>query len=188
MAGGDHSLGRHPGIAGRHFLPDGGVRIHAQQFVAVRPGAGDRHRGRRRHRRRRKCRAQYRDRPCPSRGGQEKHDRGRLGTDRHCARAVRRVRAVSVHHRHLGPVLPAIRAHHRRRHHYFADRVADLVAGDVRALPQAPRSQAPRPLVGGADPSLLRRLQLEFRQGRRRAFPGLPAARCAAPPSCSRSI
>ena len=63
-------LGRHPGVADRHLLLHGGVRLHAQQSVAVRPGAGDRHRGRRRHRRRRKCRAQYRHRPCAARSGE----------------------------------------------------------------------------------------------------------------------
>ncbi len=62
LAGGDHSAGRHPGVAGRHVLFHGGVRLHAQQSVAVRPGAGDRHRGRRRHRRGRERRAQHRRR------------------------------------------------------------------------------------------------------------------------------
>ena len=36
-----------------------------------------------------------------------------------------------------GPVLPAICAHHRGRDHHFADRVADPVAGHVRAAAQA---------------------------------------------------
>ena len=41
------------------------VRLLAQQSVAVRPGAGHRHRGRRRHRRGRERRAQHRRRPEP---------------------------------------------------------------------------------------------------------------------------
>ena len=113
------------------------VRLHAQQSVVVRPGAGDRHRGRRRHRRGRERRAQHRDRACAARGGEKEHERGRLGADRDRARALRRVRAVGVHHRHIRAILPAVRADHRRRHHHFADRVADAVAGDVRAAAQA---------------------------------------------------
>ena len=60
-----------------------------------------------------------------------------LGADRDRARAVRGVRADRVHHRHLRPVLPAVRADHRRRDDHLADRVADAVAGDVRAAAQA---------------------------------------------------
>ena len=56
----DHSAGRHPGVADRHLLPDGDVRLLAEQPVAVRPGARGRHRGRRRHRRGRERRAQHR--------------------------------------------------------------------------------------------------------------------------------
>ena len=55
-----HPAGRDPGVAGRHLLPDGGVRLLAEQPVAVRPGARGRHRGRRRHRRGRERRAQHR--------------------------------------------------------------------------------------------------------------------------------
>ena len=44
------------------FFVDGAVRLYAQQPVAVRAGARDRHRGRRRHRRRGERRAQYRRR------------------------------------------------------------------------------------------------------------------------------
>ena len=50
LARGDHPAARHPGLAGRHLRRHGGARLHAQQPVAVRPRAGDRHRGRRRHR------------------------------------------------------------------------------------------------------------------------------------------
>ena len=56
----DHPDRRHPGVADRHLRRDGRARLLAQQPVAVRPGAGDRHRGRRRHRRGRERRAQHR--------------------------------------------------------------------------------------------------------------------------------
>ena len=55
----------------------------------------------------------------------------RAGRDR--ARAVRGVRAVRVHHRHLRPVLQAVRADDRRRHGDFAHRLADAVAGALCA-------------------------------------------------------
>ena len=40
LAGGDHPDRRHPGLADRHLRGAGGVRLLAQQPVAVRPGAG----------------------------------------------------------------------------------------------------------------------------------------------------
>ena len=123
-----------------------------------------------------------------ARCGAQEHGRGRFGADRHRARALRGVRAVDVHHRHFRAVLPAIRADHRRRHRHFADRVADLVAGDVRAAAQAARGQSSRHLVGAADPRLLRLFQSLFRQGRATAYRGLPRARCGASCSWSRSI
>ena len=59
----DHSDRRHPGVAHRHLLLHGGVRLLAQQSVAVRTRARDRHRRRRRHRRGGERRAQHRGRP-----------------------------------------------------------------------------------------------------------------------------
>jgi len=44
--------------------------------------------------------------------------------------------------------------------------IADAVAGDVRASAQTPRRRPPRPLVGGADPPVLWRLQLDVRSRR----------------------
>ena len=80
----------------------------------------------------------------PREAAQQEHGRGRLGADRDRAGAVRGVHAVGVHHRHLGPVLPAVRPDHRRRDGDFADRVADAVAGDVRAAAEAARRRAHR--------------------------------------------
>ena len=100
-------------LIGTFFLM-AALRLLAQQSVAVRPGAGDRHRGRRRHRRGRERRAQHRGRPVAARGGDPQHGRGRLGADRDRAGAVRGVRAVGVHHRHFRPVLPAVRPDDRR--------------------------------------------------------------------------
>ena len=105
-----------------------------------------------------------------ARGRAQEHGRGRLGADRHRAGAVRGVRAVDLHHRHIRPVLPAIRADHYRRHRHFADRLADAVAGDVRAAAQAAPKRPPRPLVGAADPPILRLFQSRLRQGRLRHF------------------
>ena len=75
----------------------------------------------------------------PRDAAQQEHGRGRRGADRHRAGAVRGVRAVGLHHRHLRAVLPPVRADHRRRHGDLADRVADAVAGDVRAAAEAAR-------------------------------------------------
>ncbi len=61
------------------------------------------------------------------------------GADRDCAGAVRGVRSLRLHHRHFRAILPSVRAHHRRRDHHLADRVADAVAGDVRVAAQAAR-------------------------------------------------
>ena len=62
LARGHHPDRRDPGLADRHVLRDEPVRLHAEQSVAVRARARDRHRGRRRDRRGGECRAQYRSR------------------------------------------------------------------------------------------------------------------------------
>ena len=106
----------------------------------------------------------------PREAAKQEHGRGRLGAGCDRAGAVRRVRAVDVHYRHIRAVLPAIRPDHCRRDRHFADRVADVVAGDVRAAAQAARSRPSRSLVGAADPRLLRLFQPRLRQSRRRHF------------------
>ena len=60
----DHPDRRDPGLADRHLRGDGRARLLAQQSVAVRAGAGDRHRRRRRDRRGRERRAQSARRAC----------------------------------------------------------------------------------------------------------------------------
>ena len=57
MARRDHPRRRHPGVADRHVLRHGELRLLAQQSHAVRSRAGDRHRGGRRDRRRGERRA-----------------------------------------------------------------------------------------------------------------------------------
>ncbi len=64
--------------------------------------------------------------------------------DRHRAGADGGVRAVGLHHRHLRPVLPPVRADDRRRHHHLAHRLAHAVARHVRAAAEA----AHRPRAG----------------------------------------
>ena len=60
----DHSADRRAGLADRHVRRHAPVRLRTERAVAVRAGAGDRHRGRRRDRRRRECRAQHHERSC----------------------------------------------------------------------------------------------------------------------------
>ena len=134
-----HPDRRHPDLAGRHLLRDGPVRVHHQQPVAVRAGAGDRHRGRRRDRGGGERGAQHRGRSLAARGGDPQHGRGRRRADRDRAGAVRGVHSLRLHHRHHRPVLPPVRAHHRGLDRDLADRIADAVAGDVRAGAQAAR-------------------------------------------------
>ncbi len=168
LARGRHPDHRHSGVAGRHLLLHGHVRLLAQQPVAVRAGAGDRHRRGRRHRRGGERRAQYRGGPHADRGGAAHHGRGGRGADRHRARAVRGVRAGSLHHRHLRAVLPPVRADHCRRHDHLADRLPHAVAGALRAAAQAAWGGGPAPLVDTARAWLLRRLQSGLRGAGRR--------------------
>ena len=57
LAGDDHPDDRRARVADRHVRRHGAAGLLAEQPVAVRPGAGDRHRGGRRHRRGRERRA-----------------------------------------------------------------------------------------------------------------------------------
>ena len=77
------------------------------------------------------------------------------------------VRAFRLHHRHFRPVLSPVRADHRLGDGDLADSVADAVACPLRAAAQTARA-ASRPLLAMAAACLLCRLQLGFRQIRRR--------------------
>ena len=83
----------------RHVRGDVRVRLLDQRADAVRPGAGDRHRGRRRHRRGRERRAQHRGGPVAARGDLPRHAGGVRPDHRHRAGADRRVRAARLHQR-----------------------------------------------------------------------------------------
>ena len=140
LAGGGGPGDRHPRVADRHLRGAADGRLFAQQPVAVRAGAGDRHRGRRRHRGGRECRAQSRqghDRAgrradLDGRGG------GRAGGDR--AGAVRGVPADAVPERPVGCLLPSVRGDDFGGDADLAAVVADAVAGDGRAAAEAARA------------------------------------------------
>ena len=86
----------------------------------------------------------------PREAAQRSMDEVGSALDRHRAGAVRGVRAGGLHHRHLRAVLPPVRAHHRRRDGHLAHRLADAVAGAVRAAPQAARERRLKPAGGCA--------------------------------------
>ena len=60
------------------------------------------------------------------------------------------VRPVRLHHRHFGAVLSAVRAHHRGRDRHLADRLADAVAGAVRAAAASRMTDAASATAAGA--------------------------------------
>ncbi len=78
--------------------------------------------------------------PEPARRRPQDHGRGRRRAGRDRARALRRVHPDRVHHRHLGRVLPAVRAHHRGLDDHLRHRLADAVAGAGGAAAAAARS------------------------------------------------
>ena len=110
------------------------ARLQHQRAVAVRPGAGHRHRGGRRHRRRGKRRAQHRARAVGVCGRQAR-DGGSHRADRgHGARAVRGVRSDGLHQRSDRPVLQTVRHHDRDFHGHLRVQLADAVARPVRGV------------------------------------------------------
>ncbi len=150
LARGDHPGRRHPGVADRHLRGAGGARLFAQHPVAVRPGAGDRHRRRRRHRRGRECRAQPRAGPVPARGARTSMDEvvGALVAIVLVLCAV--FVPTTVPHRPLGRVLPPVRGDHLGRDGHLAAAVADPVAGAGRAAAEAAERAARRNRRDGA--------------------------------------
>ena len=81
----------------------------------------------------------------PNRGVAPDHGRGRHGGHRDLAGADRRVRADSLHPRHFGAVLPAVRDHHRGVDGDLGVQFADAFAGARRtAVQAAPRRRRRR--------------------------------------------
>jgi multidrug efflux pump len=110
-----------------------------QHADPVRPGAGDRHRGRRRDRGGRERGAPHRTRCVAARGRPPGDARGLRADHRHRPGAVRGVRADGVHDRRHRPVLQAVRGHHRDFHGDLGDQFADPVAGAGRQAAEAAR-------------------------------------------------
>ena len=104
----------------------------AQQPVAVRPGAGDRHRGGRRDRRGRERRALDGRGTVAARGQPQGDGRSHRAGHRHRPGAVCRVRADRVHGRHQRPVLQAVRPDDRRLDGHLGVQLADAQPGAVR--------------------------------------------------------
>ncbi len=111
----------------------------------------------------------------PARRRDQEHGRGRRRADRDRAGAVRGVRAVGLHHRHFRAVLPAVRAHHRRRDRHLADRLADAVAGAVRAAAQAASTSATRTAGGSGRSTASSGCSTAASSGLRTAMAGWPA-------------
>ena len=106
------------------------ARLLAQQPLAVRPGAGHRHRGRRRHRRGREHRAPRAQPGCRPREAAHKTMDEVGGALIAIALVLIAVFVpTAVHRRHLGRVLPAVRTDHRGRDGDLCLRLADPLAG-----------------------------------------------------------
>ena len=88
---------------------------------------------------------------------------------------------VGLHHRHFRPVLPPVRAHHRGRDRHLADRVADAVAGDVRAAAQAARPRSTATAGGSGRSTASSGCSTAASTASRAAMAGSPARRCASP-------
>ena len=134
LAGDAHSADRRAGGHRRHVRRDGGHGLQPQQPLAVRPGAGDRHRRRRRDRGRRGRRASHRARAVAQGGGRSRRWSEVTGPDhRHLAGADVRVHSVRVHHRHHRAVLPAVRPDDRRLDVLLGGQLADAQPGALCA-------------------------------------------------------
>ena len=150
LAVGDHSAGGRAGGDRRHVRGHGRVRLQPEQPDAVRPGAGDRHRGRRRDRGGRGGRASHRARAVAARRDDPGHAAGLRAGDRRGAGAQRRVRALRVHQRHHGSVLPAVRADDLGVDDHLGVQLADAQpgAGGAAAAAARRRSGAAAALAG----------------------------------------
>ena len=144
LAVGRDPAGRRAGGDRRHLRRDGRARVLAQQLDAVRPGAGDRHRGRRRHRRRRGRRAPHRARDDAPGRDHPRDGAGLRPGGRHRPGADGGVRAVRVHQRDRRPVLPAVRADHRRLDGDLGVQLADPQPRAGRAAAEASAARGAR--------------------------------------------
>ena len=151
-AGADRDPGLPAGLAGACSIPATTVPVtiigafaamaalglHGQHADAVRPGAGDRHRGRRRDRDRRERRAPHRAAGCRrSEATIKAMDEVTRADHRHHAGADGGVPADGVPGRHHRPALPAVRAHDRRHGAHQRDQRRHAQAGPVRRVAAA---------------------------------------------------
>ena len=197
-----HPDHRRAGQPDRHLRRAARRRLLGQHGLAARPGAGDRHRGRRRDRggRERRARDGGGARAHAAGGHQEGHGADHRADHRDLARAALGVRADRVHPRHLRPALPPVRGHHQRRHDHLGDQRADAVAGALRRVPAAayraaarhhgPRDARDRPCArrlcgAGAAPHPARGHRRPAGRGVRRRH-GRPVAGARPPASCRR--
>ena len=138
LAFGDDSAGGRAGGRDRHLRRDGGHGFQPQQPHAFRPGAGHRHRRGRRHRGGRGRGTPHRDRPAAQGGHDQGHEPGLRAGDRRGPGPQRGVRALRVHQRHHGAVLPPVRPDDRR-----VDGDLGLQFADAQPGPLGPAAAAP---------------------------------------------
>ncbi|CAF1026099.1 unnamed protein product [Rotaria sp. Silwood1] len=108
-----HPAGRRAGVHHRHVRRAAAAGLLHQHADAVRPRAGHRHRGGRCHRRGRERRAQHPGRPDAAQRDDQGDAGGLRPHHRHRAGAVRRVHPADAGAGPVGPVLQAVRRHHR---------------------------------------------------------------------------
>ncbi len=163
LAGLGHSAGGGPGLHRRHLRHPADVRLLHQHPLAVRAGAGHRHRGGRCHRGGGERGAEHRGGPLTARRRPQGDGRGEPADHRDHAGALRRVRAGGIPERSDRRVLPPVRAHDRVLHRDLGDQLADPVAGPECHSAEAARCRArpshplagPRAAAGCSGPSIV---------------------------------
>ena len=150
------ALGDYPARCGargdsRNFCSDDGLGLHAQQPHALRPRAGDRHRRGRCDRGRRGSRASHRTRHAAARGDDPRDGTSFRAGDRRGTRVERRVRALRVHQRRHGPVLPAVRADDRRLDNHLLFQLANAQPGAGGQISSRPRERDARAAAEAGD-------------------------------------
>ena len=188
----DRRAGRHH----RHLRRHGGAGLQPEQPVAVRPGAGDRHRGGRRHRGASRTSSGWLEH------GLDAARRPRIKAMDEVTGPVLAVALVlcavfvpcCVHRRHHRPVLPPVRGDHRRLDGHLGLQRADAEprAGGHPAQaarrPPRPADPAARPAAGLVLPAvqrgLRRRARTLYTRAGRRAAAGQRARRCWSTAAC----